>query len=64
MYFDPTQQQFYPDEPKVILLDWDEQPLYEGDDYYIIHGDLVHEDDLVRYIKENYHRHTVSALDD
>lgn len=49
-------------EPKPIAVDWKGEPLYKGDVVYTTDLGLVHEDQIIDYVNENYRKINIGGI--
>lgn len=49
-------------DPKPIAVDWKGEPLYKGDIVYTTDLGLVHEDQIIDYVNENYRKINIGGI--
>jgi len=49
-------------EPNQIDVDWNGEPLYKGDIVYTTDLGLVHEDQIIDYVNENYRKINIGGF--
>lgn len=49
-------------EPNQIAVDWKGEPLYRGDIVYTTDLGLVHEDQIIDYVNENYRKINIGGI--